>query len=59
MAASSTPLGVTLRSRDNLPSGLAPARPMRDHQAERRKALSNASKTLLSGLALASGYIGA
>ena len=46
--ASSTPLTITLRSRDNLPSGLAPAGPMRDQQAERRKALSKDSKTLLA-----------
>ena len=47
MAASSTPLGVTLRSRENLPRGLVPAGPMRDHQAERRKALAKDSKSLL------------
>ena len=43
-----TPLQLTLRARSKLPEGLAPAGPLRDRQAERRKALTNATNQVFA-----------
>lgn len=41
-------LALTLRSRDKLPSGLAPVGPLRDWQAEQRRALAKATANALA-----------
>ena len=43
-----TCLQLTLRPRVELPAGLAPAGPLRDRQAERRRALANATNTAIA-----------
>eukprot|EP00966_Prymnesium_polylepis_P139174 3215788-Prymnesium_polylepis.1 len=42
------PLQLTLRPRANLPAGVAPAGVLRDRQAEKRRAIANATKKALA-----------